>query len=78
MKKVIITSFLLSLTFLASSQETPITTGWRAIRASELTVDGRALTTEDPAPEGWINATVPGTVLTTLSITASCRNHGTE
>lgn len=66
MKKVIITSFLLSLTFLASSQETPITTGWRAIRASELTVDGRALTTEDPAPEGWINATVPGTVLTTL------------
>jgi len=66
MKKVIITGILLSLTLLLFSQETPVTTGWRAIRASKVSVDGRALTTDDPAPEGWINATVPGTVLTTL------------
>ncbi len=66
MKKVIIISLLLSLTYLVSSQETPLTTGWRAIRASEVTVDGRVLTTEDPSPEGWINATVPGTILTTM------------
>ena len=66
MKRVILISLLLSLTVLVSSQETSITTGWRAIRASEVSVDGGVLTTEDPSPEGWINATVPGTVLTTL------------
>jgi len=66
MKRALVISYILTFTLLASSQETPLTTGWRAIRASEVTIDGGRLTTADPDPAGWMNATVPGTVLTTL------------
>jgi mannosylglycoprotein endo-beta-mannosidase len=34
--------------------------------ASEVTLDGYQLTAEEPDRTGWMNATVPGTVLTTL------------
>lgn len=48
------------------SQTTELSYGWKAIRASEITVDGCVLTDTMPDLSGWINATVPGTVLTTL------------
>ena len=66
MKRAITISFLLSLTLLAVPQETPLSTGWRARKASEVPMDGRELTATEPDLAGWLNATVPGTVLTTL------------
>ncbi|MCA1741690.1 MAG: beta-glycosidase, partial [Bacteroidales bacterium] len=45
---------------------TPLSSGWKAKKASEVDADGRQLTIEDPDLSGWLNATVPGTVLTTL------------
>jgi hypothetical protein len=39
---------------------------WKAKRATEVLSDGTEITSGAFSPEGWINATVPGTVLTTL------------
>ncbi len=39
---------------------------WKAKRASDLTLDGSAITGPDYKPEGWLDAVVPGTILTTL------------
>lgn len=49
-----------------SAQTMEISTGWKAIKASEITIDGAALTTTVPDLSRWMDATVPGTVLTTL------------
>jgi hypothetical protein len=66
MKRAVIITLLLCVTLLVSSQETPLTSGWKAKRVSEVALDGRALTAEEPDLTGWLNAIVPGTVLTTL------------
>ena len=66
MKRTLIISVLLCLTFLAESQVTPLSSGWRAKKASEVSLDGYQLTAGEPDMTGWMNATVPGTVLTTL------------
>ncbi|MCI0523597.1 MAG: hypothetical protein L0Y37_08090, partial [Bacteroidales bacterium] len=66
MKRILIVSMLLSGFVVLSAQETPLTHGWRAKKASEVTVDGCHLTMTEPDLSGWISATVPGTVLTTL------------
>ncbi|MDD3737573.1 MAG: beta-glycosidase, partial [Bacteroidales bacterium] len=66
MKRALIISFLSCITLLAASQETPLNTGWRAKKASEVSLDGCQLTADEPDLTGWINATVPGTVLSTL------------
>ncbi len=66
MKRIFTASLLLTVTLAVSAQVTPLTAGWRAKKASEVKVDGCYLTMSDPELTGWINATVPGTVLTTL------------
>ena len=66
MKRALIISFLLCITLLAASQETPLNSGWKAKRVSEVSLDGFQLTAEEPDLTGWMNATVPGTVLTTM------------
>ncbi|TNF39078.1 MAG: hypothetical protein EP313_06740, partial [Bacteroidetes bacterium] len=66
MKRAIFITLISCITLLATAQETPLAAGWKARRASEVPLDGRALTAEEPDLSGWMNATVPGTVLTTL------------
>jgi len=44
----------------------PINNNWKAKRASDVLIDGNQLTSMQFNPEGWIEAVVPGTVLTTL------------
>ncbi len=66
MKRIFAASLLLTVTLAVSAQVTPLTAGWRAKKASEVNVDGCHLTMSDPDLSGWISATVPGTVLTTL------------
>jgi hypothetical protein len=66
MKRALIISFLLYITLLAASQETPLNSGWKAKRVSGVSIDGYRLTAEEPDLTGWVNATVPGTILTTL------------
>lgn len=39
---------------------------WKAKRATDVLADGTEITSSSFKPEGWIEATVPGTVLTTL------------
>jgi mannosylglycoprotein endo-beta-mannosidase len=49
-----------------SGQEIELSSAWVAKKATEVNMDGRALTAADYSPENWLPATVPGTVLTTL------------
>ncbi len=39
---------------------------WKARRASDLLIDGTVITGNNYKPEGWMDAVVPGTILTTL------------
>jgi mannosylglycoprotein endo-beta-mannosidase len=64
-KLLFITVLLLSVVPLWA-QTTELDKGWKAVRASEIKVDGYTLTKEMPDLSGWLDATVPGTVLTTL------------
>lgn len=66
MKKLLIISVLALFTISVTAQSTELVSGWRAKKASDVTVDGCILTMSDPDPAGWLNATVPGTILTTL------------
>ena len=66
MRKFLVFSALALSCLAVSAQETQLVSGWRARKASEVTVDGCHLTMSDPEMAGWMSATVPGTVLTTL------------
>lgn len=66
MKKSLIFTVLIFAASILSAQETQLVTGWKAIKASDLSSDGCLITKDDPDLSGWMNATVPGTVLTTL------------
>lgn len=66
MKRILVFSILLFAVASLPGQETELTTGWKAIKASELHVDGCLLTLNDPDLSQWMEAVVPGTVLTTL------------
>ncbi len=66
MKKLLIFSALALSCLIVSAQEIPLTGGWRMKKASDVKVDGSQLTMTEPEMAGWLNATVPGTVLTTL------------
>lgn len=66
MKRLSVLTLLLLYTLTGLSQETPLSSGWKARKASEVSHDGYQLTAEEPDLTGWLNATVPGTVLTTL------------
>jgi hypothetical protein len=39
---------------------------WKAKRVSDVTLDGSVITGTDYKPDGWLDAVVPGTILTTL------------
>lgn len=66
MKRILVISLLSFFAYAVSAQVTYLSLGWKAKKASEVEADGRQLTAEDPDLSGWLNATVPGTVLTTL------------
>jgi mannosylglycoprotein endo-beta-mannosidase len=66
MKKLFILSVLSFCLTVSYAQVTPLVSGWKVKKASEVTVDGCHLTMSEPDQSGWISATVPGTILTTL------------
>ncbi len=49
-----------------TGEKTLLNTGWFTRRANEIKADGNTLTSQPFVPDGWLNARVPGTVLTTL------------
>ncbi|MCE4563746.1 hypothetical protein INQ51_05440 [Maribellus sp. CM-23] len=60
--------FLFAFVFvgLAQGEEILLNTGWKAKRASELPVDGTVISSADFEFYDWMDAQVPGTVLTTM------------
>jgi len=50
----------------AQEHERLLNENWKARRAVDVMTDGNTITEEGFTPEGWIEAIVPGTVLTTL------------
>lgn len=50
----------------AQRTEILLNDGWKAKRAGEITVDGTVISSPDFELTGWMNAVIPGTVLTTL------------
>jgi mannosylglycoprotein endo-beta-mannosidase len=50
----------------AQSVEYPLHDNWKAKRAADITADGSMITGGEYKMEGWIDAVVPGTILTTL------------
>jgi mannosylglycoprotein endo-beta-mannosidase len=57
---------IVSIHSFAQKQEINLDSGWKAKRASELTVDGTIISSPDFQFYDWMDAVVPGTVLTTL------------
>ncbi len=51
---------------IAQKQEILLHDGWKAKRATEIPVDGTVITSPEFERTGWMDAVVPGTVLTTL------------
>jgi len=63
------TLILILITAIASfaqSQEIPLDEGWKAKRAIEVLVDGTVVSSSEFELYNWMEAVVPGTVLTTL------------
>ena len=63
---ILILSNLLFLPLFSQPSELILKDGWKAKRATDVLIDGTQITSGGFKPEGWINATVPGTILTTL------------
>ena len=57
---------LLVVQLFAQKTEILLNDGWKAKRATEITVDGTVISSPDFEFTGWMDAVVPGTVLTTL------------
>src|SRR5512140_2136591 len=57
---------VMPLKALAQPIEYSLDSGWKAKRASDLNADGSQITGADFRMDGWIEAVVPGTILTTL------------
>jgi len=57
---------------LAQTREIPLDEGWKAKRASEVLVDGTVISTPEFELYDWMEAVVPGTVLTTLLHNENC------
>ena len=51
---------------LAQPEELSFPDTWKARRASDILVDGTIITGTEFSPSGWMDAVVPGTILTTL------------
>ena len=57
---------LISISSFAQKQEIILNTGWKAKRANEIPVDGTIISSSEFIFYDWMDAVVPGTVLTTL------------
>jgi len=66
MKRIAAAAILLALVAGISAQRIELSTGWKAKRISETGLSGEELTLDFLPDSSWLNATVPGTVLTTL------------
>jgi mannosylglycoprotein endo-beta-mannosidase len=62
----LIVSLLMPLNLLAQPDEYLLKDNRKAKRATDLTADGTEITGADFKPEGWLDAVIPGTILTTL------------
>ena len=58
--------FIVPIQALAQPVEYPLHDNWKAKRAADITVDGSVITGNEYKMESWIDAVVPGTILTTL------------
>lgn len=65
-KSLILLLMLASLQTLAQQSEIKLNSGWKAKKALDLTVDGTVISGKDFQFYDWMDAVVPGTVLTTL------------
>ena len=69
MKKLLVNlllTLLLPVMALAQPAGFPLNQNWKAKRAVDVTADGTVITGGEFKMEGWIDAVVPGTILTTL------------
>jgi mannosylglycoprotein endo-beta-mannosidase len=57
---------ILPIKVLAQPVDYPLHENWKAKRASDMTADGSVITSGEFTMEGWMDAVVPGTILTTL------------
>lgn len=57
---------VLPLRTLAQPEELTLPCDWKAKRAADILADGSVITGNDFKMEGWMEAVVPGTILTTL------------
>ncbi|MFA5329881.1 MAG: glycoside hydrolase family 2 TIM barrel-domain containing protein [Prolixibacteraceae bacterium] len=66
--KFLLILFLASISFQARAQleVVKLNSGWKAKRANEVPADGTVITQKDYRLSDWMDAVVPGTVLTTL------------
>lgn len=65
-KSLILLLILISFQTLAQQNEIKLNSGWKAKKAIDLTVDGTVISGNDFQLYDWMDAVVPGTVLTTL------------
>ncbi len=63
---VLITFIMLQSYALAQPVKYLLHDNWKAKRVSDVTADGSEITGTDYKSEGWLDAVVPGTILTTL------------
>jgi len=63
---LVLISFFFSLNGFAQQKLIKLDSGWKAKRATEVTVDGTVVSGRDFQFYDWMEAVVPGTVLTTL------------
>ncbi len=69
LQKTITLIFILALSGIfsnAQKQELLLNSGWQAKRASEVVADGTQISSSSFEGYGWMDAVVPGTVLTTM------------
>jgi len=65
-KGLIVTAVFVLSFFSLFAQEVELNSGWKCIKAAALKTDGEHISLSTYALKGWMPATVPGTVLTTL------------
>lgn len=63
---LLIVSLLITLNLIGQPDEYLLKDNWKAKRSTDVTADGTEITGADFKPEGWLDAVVPGTILTTL------------
>ncbi len=65
-KIFLIVLLALAMNSFAQTKEILLNEGWKAKRSTDVTVDGTAITSSDYKFYDWMDAVVPGTLLTTL------------